>query len=52
MGHMGLKERFHFVLIRMGKIIAFLYAKERVPVERGTLMWDEGRIAGVISLSW
>lgn len=37
MGHLGSKERFHFVLINMGDIIALLYAREKVPIERGNL---------------
>lgn len=32
------KERFPFVLIKMGDIIAPLYGREKMPVERGNLM--------------
>lgn len=34
---MGPKERFHFVLIKMGDVIVLLYAREKVLAERGNL---------------
>ena len=34
---MGSKERFHFVLTKMGDVIVLLYAREKGLAERGNL---------------